>query len=461
MFAWINILGGVCMSKYVKISMLFIGIFSVLFTWNLYHVNAASKGSTIGPVDVSGMSKKEMVSEVKKAVENWQNEEIAIQNGAEEITVAGKVFTFDVQRSVEQLRQIEKKPWYDFWSKKPTGHVELIVNSTTKLENEVSKLVEDIQPEKIDELLKQAANLPTRPLKLVVKDFKLTQGKQLSAATVTVKQPINKQLRLLVTKLNGQILQPRQQWSFFDNIGKDYTVENSSIIATAIYNNAVKSDFDIVEQHQATKVQSYSKAGFEVVVDAGKDFDFEFVSTHDGIVKIVAMIKKNKLLMQFYVQKGDSVPKIQLYTNNEQPIKARSIYRYSNRLAIGDSKILQRPKDGLEISLYKKKTSKVEGTKHLLVRASYYPPIHKIILKSLKETEMNNSENLPDENPLVKSENTTTLEKKQSTKNKLIIIKKIERPTKKELKDENVIYSEADDSYYYVHAPDLKKKGEK
>lgn len=481
------------MKPLFQISSLVIIILLVMMTVNKIQVFASS-GSMIGPVDVSGMSKKEMVKEVRGLVAVWQSKEIAIQAGAEEVSVPGTAFDFDVSRSVERLQNAQKRSWYNFWSPKPDVKSDLIVHATEQLRTAMEPLVGTEIDEEIDSLLEQAATLPVRPLKVVQSDFELEEGQIISSITLPIKSNNLNELTQIVDQLDEMLLEPQAEFSFFHTVGKSFKAKNANLVATALYNNALQSGFEVSQRHQASQVQSYIEAGYEAAVNAEKSQDLVFKSTREGLVKLSAKLKNNELLLDFYVPKNEELPNITLYTDDEQTIAPRVIYRYSDDLIEGESEEIRPSKDGFSISVYRKITSLENGTEKKLISSNYYAPNHQIILKSMEETseeDTNLDENLTDEafsfeddpnaalgddltndsysedtevevvdegatgSNIINEENGQLLDR-----DKLVIVK-IENPTKEELEDENLIYSEVDDSYYYVSTVEIKAKGEK
>lgn len=442
-------------------------------TLNKIQVLAASE-SMIGPIDVSGMSKKETIKEVRSVVEIWQGKDIAIQVGEAEVSISGEAFNFDVNRSVERLKNAQKIPWYNFWSTKPEVKSELIVHATTQLRGAIAPLLRTNVDEAIDSLLQQAAELPIRPLKIAQNNFELADGQILTTITLPIVATEMNEMTKLANSLDELVFEPYDEFSFFNTLGRAYKIKNANVAATALYNNALQAGFDISQRHAASRVQSYVEAGFEATINRKKSYDLVFKSTRNGLVKLSAKVKNNEFVLAFYVPKNEELPNIVLYTADKKTIEPRIIYRYSEDLILGDSKEIQSSKEGLSISIYRKITTLENDTEKKLISANYYAPTHQIVLKAMEEsnvdeTVLNKESAVTEDSNAILGDGLTDIvdkgilenEEEQLIDRNKLVIEKVENPTEEQLASENLVYSESDDSYYYVHAVDAKAEGEK
>ncbi|MBQ0140220.1 MAG: VanW family protein [Kurthia sp.] len=471
------------MKKIYKLIAVFTVILLAVMSLNEIHV-AASSGSMIGPIDVSGMSKKQMTKEVREMVEVWQQKEISIQGGSEEVVVSGEVFNFDVSRSVDRLNKAQKKPWYDFWSAKPDVKSELIVHATEKLINTVEPIVGDNLDEVMESLLEQAATLPIQPLKITKADFDISEGKLVSSAALPIESENVDELTVIADKLNEYTLQPNTDFSFLAVLGKKLGKKNASLAATALYNNALQSGFEVSQRHQADCIQNYVEAGYEASLNAGKSQDLIFSSTRQGPVKIQASVKNNQFYVDFYISASEELPEIKLYTANEETITPKVIYRYTDKLSMGESKEVRQASEGITVDVYRQMTTIEYGTEKKLISTNYYAPIHQVILKSMEEMPADDStledfsgdmdaeftqepndtlgeDSINDEENVTAVEGLTEEDTIQLDDQNKLVIEKIENPTAEQLSEENVIYSEANDSYYYIYTVDGSEEGDK
>ena len=94
----------------------------------------------------------------------------------------------------------------------------------------------------------------------------------------------------------------------------------------------------------------------------------------------------------------------------KQEVLPRTIYRYSNELAPNKEQLLQEGKPGMRVSVYRQTSDKAGPfEKEELISEDYYPPVHRVILKSSIEPEISttpdpdlaidmNGDGLPDVN---------------------------------------------------------------
>lgn len=451
------------MKRIKKIGVTFSLVVFSLILLNSANVFASSVSSKIGPIDVSGMSKKEKNIEVRKIVEGWQKNDIAIQIGGDEITVPGTAFNFDAQRSVEALENLQEKPWYDFWSKTPAAQTDLIVHATDQLRTAVENRVgKDEIEEKMDELLLQAGQLPNRPLKLTVERFEFKDGKVVSTAVVPLKQSEVATLTAYAKQINGKIIKPNEKFSYMKHFGAPHNIRVGSLMATALYQNALSIGFDIDERNQALGIPNYADAGYEAVIKTGKNQDLQFTSTHAANVKVQAMVEKNQLLVSFYVAKGDAVNDVRVYAVGKKEVEAKVINRYTKELSVGQEHVVQQPKDGLVVKIYRQITSEQLGREKSIVSSNYYAPKHTVILKSMDRPKPEPEEpiieeeipSIEDEPVAPESEEPPVTEEDPEDLSDLP-----NRPTADQLENADLVYTEDDDSYYYIYTID-KEKGE-
>lgn len=454
------------MKRFIQVLSVVIVLLLLAATLNRVQVSASS-GSMIGPIDVSGMSKKEMIAEVQEKVAIWQERDIAIQGGMEEVTVQGEIFRFDAKRSVENFQQAQKSPWYDFWSPKPEVQSELFVYASEELSTVLEPIAGDDVEQKIEDILLQVATLPTRPLKITIDDFDVTQGKLLSSSAIQLEAEDMEAAAVMVEKINGHILKTNEEFSFSKVLGKKTNGNVANIVASALYINALQSGFDVLERHQSLKIPDYVNPGFEAVIDPVKQQNLVFKSMDISLVKMLATVENEQFKLQFYRANLEKIPEIMIYTANKKEIEAGIIYRYSKKLFVGESENVQESVKGQTISVYRQQRNAVFGTEKTLISANYYAPVHKVVLQSMDELpESNDIEPIEEdvvEVPDVAGDEQEIIEDttQQNEDRNEIIIRKVEHPTDEELADEDLIYSEEDDSYYYIELVDSKGEGEK
>lgn len=431
-------------------------IFTILGTMTLFFIHtlsvqASGSQAKIGPVDVSGMSQKEMRKETQKIVDVWQKNDIIIQIGRNEVTVSGEDFNFDVQQSVNDLLKKIDKPWYDFWSPTPSASVDLVVNETEKLRQKLQPILGDETDLQMKELLKQVALLPNRPLKIERKDFSFEEGIEISSASINLKEDEVESITQMTKNVNGVLVKPNQELSFFQQVGVPESIRLGSIMASALYQNALQSGFEIAERHQALLQQNYTNPGMEAVIKPSKQYDLKFIVSRDSSIKMRAEVEGNTLNVKFYIAAGEKKPDVKVYTADEESIPSGVIYRYNESLGAGVTESVQQAKDGLTISVYRQIRTEKGETKRTLMSNNYYAPIHEVI-------ETSNEEVIVEEPVTQDSEVDSSFEVNEDTTevptedDVVTPTPPPNEPTADELKNATVDYSEDEDYYYYIYS---------
>lgn len=435
-------------------------IFTILGTMTLFSIHAlpvqaSSSNAKIGPIDVSGMSQKEMKKEVRQIVDAWQQNEVTIQIGRNEITVPGEDFNFDIQQSVNTLLKKTEKPWYDFWTATPSASVPLVVNETEQLRQKLQPVLGDETDLQIKELLKQAANLPNRPMTLERKDFPFEEGIEISSATIQLKEEDIAPITEMAKSVNGVLVKPNQELSFFQQVGVPETIRLGSLMASALYQNALQSGFEITERHQGILLPNYTDPGMEAVIKPTKQYDFKFIVTRDSSIKMRADVSGQTLKVQFYILAGEQKPDVKIYTADEQSIPSGVIYRYAEELDAGVTNTIQQPKDGLTISVYRQIRTEKQNSERKMVSNNYYAPIHEVIETSNQEviveevTTDSTDEQTNTDGEFEVNNDTTEVTTEEDV---LEATPPPTEPTDEALKNATVDYSEDEDYYYYIYS---------
>lgn len=73
-----------------------------------------TNGSTIGGVSVSGLKDDEIKEVLESAIVEWKSEPIIIQGGGAELSIDPQEIQFDIERSIQNYRDLTDKPFFYF-----------------------------------------------------------------------------------------------------------------------------------------------------------------------------------------------------------------------------------------------------------------------------------------------------------------------------------------------------------
>lgn len=382
---------------------LFVFLFLVASQFVLDDAFASSNGSTIGSVSVEDLSNQEIQKQITAAVADWKSNEIYITIGDRKVLLNGEDFHFDIKASIKKYENDTTIPWYKFWKENPTVHVPLIVEINPSIKEKVEQRTGLEWSEIQSQLLEAASNLNESPIKIHTADFSLKSAERISFQTIQIPDSRVLDVKAIAKKLDGVMIEPETPFSFNDLATKVSSSDDTmSLVASALYSTILQSSFEITERHQAEHIPTYVKPGYEALVSPFLEKDFQFISHQSVPAKIAASVKSNVLKIELYSLPGN--PKVSVFEKNRIIVEPRTIYRYSDDVVKGDSKIIQQSQSGLQLSIYRTITDENGDTKTQMISQNYYAPRNKIIEKasseplSIKEKENTDSSNISTEN---------------------------------------------------------------
>ena len=151
-----------------------------------------------------------------------------------------------------------------------------------------------------------------------------------------------------ISTLNGKVLQPGEQFSFLDAIGKSGAeTEAVNHAATALYHCAVYSNLSIVERTCGATVSTSGKAGLDAAVIA-PDQDLKFRNTTGFPLRITVSAQG----IRFYGSNPDGIR-----VETQQEIKSitawTTVYQPDSNIQQGTTTESVTPLDGCEVEVYR------------------------------------------------------------------------------------------------------------
>ncbi|MGM9967112.1 MAG: VanW family protein [Rummeliibacillus sp.] len=382
------------MKKFSKINSLvfLIFLFLVASQFVIDDAFASSNGSTIGSVSVRDLSDKEIQKKITSAVEDWKNAEIYITIGNREVLLNGEDFQFDIDGSIKQYESDTAIPWYEFWKSNPIVHKPLIVEVNPSIKEKIESRTGLKWSEIQLQLLTAVANLEESPIKINTSDFSLKSAERVSFQTVHIQDDQVLDATAIAKELDGVMIEPETPFSFNDLATKASSNDDTmTLVASALYSAVLQSSFEIMERHQAEKIPTYIKPGYEATVSPFLEKDLQFISHSAVPTKVVASVKENTLKIELFTLPGS--PEVIVSEKDKKTVQSRTIYRYSKNLSKGESKTIQRAKNGLQLLIYRTITDENGDSKTQLVSQNYYAPQNEIIEKSsIQPTNSNTSD---------------------------------------------------------------------
>ncbi|WP_203246780.1 VanW family protein [Sporosarcina beigongshangi] len=344
--------------------------------------------SSIGGVVVEGLKKDEMLSKISLSISNWQEHEVVVEGSGMTLSIPAEYFSFDVQASVEKYFDSAAKSWYAFWKKTPSVHIPLVLTMDSRVKEKIAEFSIFQTDETYERIAEQVSYLTSSPIDAVVHDLSLYESERISFSIVEMAGD-SADLLNVVNELNDRLIGNGEVYSFLNEtelIEGSVSEATMNFVASVLFSVVLQTDYEVVERHSQNIIPLYLSAGVEAKIQRTLKEDFRFINSSNAPAILKLSVEDNRLLVELY-----SLPietKATFRVVKEMDVNPRIIYRYSSELAIGDEKLLQEGVPGVRVSVYRTVSDKLGPyEKESLITRDFYPPVHRIVLKSSKQPE--------------------------------------------------------------------------
>lgn len=340
------------------------------------------KGSTIGGVEIGELKGEELQAALTNAADEWRAQNLTVYGGEEFRDISSDTFQFDIEGTVNDYEKNYNKPWYAFWKSEPIVHLPLTVLPNEIVKNEIRMVPSwdtDLTYERVHQ---QASYLKTNEIEAVVVDLTLFENDRISLSIEAMPERamgINE----LVYALNDTLIDAQKTFSIIEELGDAINLANReaiNFVASNIYNAALHINGEILERHAQNIIPTYLKPGLEAQVDLLANKDLKFINTSSNPYLLKLSMDGGNLLTEVYTTSIET--EVVVEVSRDEEIQPRTIIRYSEDLAIGQTEQLQEGVPGLRVSVYRT----VYGEQQLISR-DYYSPVNRILMKSAQQPE--------------------------------------------------------------------------
>lgn len=341
------------------------------------------ENTTIANIDVSGKHKQEAVELLLSEKDNWTAQvEITIDYKEKQDQIDPAIFRFLMEESVNHAVSGQNN--------------ELIVQineaDLEAIQSFVGKKVELEQHQLETALTSVAAMLDQGPHTIKLEDYLAEQPKAdeiLAEATVRNMQQLQ-HLERWVKEFPTIEIGPHERLSILQLLeekrDKTYPGEALNTVATAMYETLLATNFVITERYTSRELPNYAKLGFEAKVDMDRAIDFVVINPSEQSYTIESKIKNGSLHV---VLKGPAfLYQYKIKTGKTEMVPAKTIVQYNPLLSKGQKRIDFAGKAGVLMKVYRE-TIDEHGSvvEKELISEDFYPPIHRIEVRSLIEKE--------------------------------------------------------------------------
>ncbi|MBB5324579.1 hypothetical protein HNQ34_001676 [Anoxybacillus tepidamans] len=342
--------------------------------------NRFAKGTAIGSVNVAGLSKREAIDTIINHVNEWkavQNTAIVYQETKE--AIPADLFTFQIEQSVEQAVDGQQSQLFIVLDEKQLySLISRIVGENLVSLFDMERLKNDV--------IEVAATLKTNAALIDIANYVKEQNieqKVINEAVVANLQGNQAEVLAWISKhptieIKGK--SPFSLLNYFKEQNGSFSSEAMSLIASAIYQTVLPTNFTIMERHTSRELPSSIQFGYEAKVDR-QNRDFIFYNPNSSSYTLELQLINNGFKVTL---KG--LPFINKYMIklDVEHFAPKTIIQYSPTLQPNETRLKQEGKQG---TLVKVKKEVYDEQNHLLktelIAEDFYPPVHKIEIHGL------------------------------------------------------------------------------
>lgn len=192
----------------------------------------------------------------------------------------------------------------------------------------------------------------------------------ISSSTITY--TVTASLRELVQKIDGTIVNPKEEFSFKNTLKDSKGSEESSVLATAIYHSVLKANLEVTERIAHERKVAYAEPSLDVLVNSNNT-DFKFKNTNVYPIKINAEVKGNSIIITLLGNGGEKNQVITLESVVVSEIGYTTKKENDASMYVGTTKVSQKGINGCISEAYKvvKDTSDKEVSRDLISKDTY------------------------------------------------------------------------------------------
>ena len=361
---------------------------------------AFPEGSSIGGVDVSGLSEEEALEQLASSVEIWKKENVNVITSRGVVTIPEEEITFDIKGSVEELKKQVKKPWYMIFRKTEPQQIPFKINVELS-EETLAGFPDSVNINETVQRIKQTVSL------LGDHDVMALQSEEAEERVIAESSwriPDDFVfIEMIVDQLDGTVIQPEETFSFLDAVFAPlhtYSEEEGNFAASQLYSLFLQTNLEIIERHSQGVIPVYSVAGIEAKVDWQEEKDLIVNNPGPDHFKIQAEIKSGRLNLQLVSTVQEKNYEYRVIRGTE--VDYRTIVRYDENLEPSERRVIQEGEKGKQVEVYRVVVERngLEKEQEFISR-DFYLPVPEIVLVGPQEEETEepdeNSAGLPEE----------------------------------------------------------------
>jgi len=375
--------------KYIRILVLFIAFLIVSYygldrsqqLQTTVEMNKVPSGSTIAGKEVGKLAGDQLKSALYEWINEWASEPITVTGSDTSLNLDISSMQYNVDATVNTYEQLTTKPWYMFWKKPQTAHLSLQMLDNEALKQKLAEVEEWDVDATYEKVIYSAIYLGEHTIQATEKsDYQLfriaMEEQQIPSAA--------KDADTLLALLDGQKVLPNQLFSLVELVNREKVEANSdalNYVASMLYSVSLKSNSKIIARSSQQQPPNYLQLGIEAAITLDGKKDLQFINTLSQAMTFKASVEGNRFRLEAY--STEAIDEVKLRVVTESEIKPRIIVRYSNKLAAGQTQLIDEGRSGSRIYVIRTNTATKQEER---ISRDYYPPQHRVELHSTRSS---------------------------------------------------------------------------
>lgn len=345
------------------------------------------KGTKVADINVENKTEIEIRNLLTDEIIIWQaQDDIVLEGEFETYTVSRDAFQFDLDATMDQLKNKTKRSLANFFRRPKNVQVPFEV-TIDESHIDIQAMNEKSYIDKaqlMDQLLDLAAYIEEYSLAIPYVDGEEIPLETIAEVKWALPELSQATLSYLVDELDGQVIPANELFSLLQSVETPERLVNSrdetSFLGSALYTLFLQANIEIVERHPQLTVPSYGETGVNAEVNKREDKDLVVMNKNDVAYRLKMEMANNKLTAR--LEGIESLEYYEISIENKEEIKPRTLYRYSKKVNPGETSVVQAGTNGLKVDVYRAIYENGVFVDEVLISKDLYLPEPRILLVS-------------------------------------------------------------------------------
>lgn len=344
-----------------------------------------SKGTLVGPVNISGMTVSEAEEHLLTEVEQWKKDTTYVLSYLDKSSKADKeLLTVDLDQTISMKNNGEAENLhFQFNEELFNDYLTQLV--PTELHKELNeKLLRST-------ILTEANSFQTGKETFQLENFLHNKPAYervfITESTLPLSSSEVKLAERWIEELGPIILYANSSYSLMDNIKQsklkivDEELTGVSILASSLYKAVLNTNMIVKERSIGHTLPAYSELGFEAKVNS-KEMDLELYNPNAASYELEFAIVDGAL--QTRIKGLPLQHQYEIFGSDEETYEPKTVVQYTPTLRPNESIVHEEGEDGASINMYKTVYSRTgEEISKTLISEDFYPPQEKVVKSGL------------------------------------------------------------------------------